>query len=149
MQLKFERDFFIRPARGSDQKECLILIQKYHSGQVYEDISARFMSFLEKPDLFFKVLLNSNGMLIGVCIAHQTQILTLAINVNFLRREVRDEISRELKDWAKAQNAGKISVPRELIAGDWKRYFKQKGVKIESSVKSDPKGTSIKILEFT
>ena len=130
MQLKFERDFFIRPARGSDLDEVVALVAKHHSTEVSAKIQAEFAALSSNSEVFFKVLLNSNGVLIGALLADHTRIMTLSVNPNFLRREVRDEINKQLKDWTQAHSGGKLAAPKDLIAGDWKAYFKHHGVKI-------------------
>ena len=142
MQLKFERDFFIRPTRGSDKGEVVGLIQKLHSTEIGAQIEGSFANLLATKDIFFKVLLNSNGVLIGGILCEKTKIVTLAINPNFLRKEVRDEVTRQLKVWADTENGGTLLVPKEIAAGDWKAYWKHNAVKVEGG------GVGVETLEF-
>jgi hypothetical protein len=131
MQLKFERDFFIRHALGSDLNEIAALAKESFDP-----------TFFSREDLFFKVILNSNGVLIGVLLAETTKVVTIAINPNFLRKEVRDEVTRQLKEWASAHNGGKILIPRPLSRDDWKAYWKRAHLKVEVG----PEG--FEVLEF-
>jgi hypothetical protein len=132
MQLKFERDFFIRPARGSDLGEVVALIAKHHSTEVSAHVHKDFSTFSGDAKTYFRVILNSNGVLIGAILADTQAIMTLSVNPNFLRREVRDEITRQLKSWANDHSGGKLTIPKEVVAGDWKAYFKHHGVSVEN-----------------
>jgi hypothetical protein len=133
MQLKFGRDFFIRPARGSDRNEVIALIEKEGSSPVAVRVGEDFLGFLNRPELYFRVILNSNGIMIGAIVIEKNKLEALAINPNFLRRELRDEVKNQLSDWA-IPHANRLVVAREIIAGDWKSYFKQNAVKIEPEV---------------
>ena len=132
MQLKFGRDFFMRPARGSDRNEVVALVEKEGSAELAQRLAADFSAFLVSPELYFQVILNSNGVLIGAIVAEKNKLSALAINPNFLRREVRDEVRKQLADWA-APYSNTLIVAREVIAGDWKSYLKHHAVKIESA----------------
>ena len=142
MQLKFGRDFLMRTARASDLKEVVALVLANHKTEISEQISRDFLSYIGREDLLFQVILNSNGVLIGTLLLEPTQIVTIAINPNFLRKEVRDEVTNRLKTWALEQNAGKLLVPRELSANDWKAYWKRNGLQV------DEHGAGTELIQF-
>jgi hypothetical protein len=132
MQLKFGRDFLMRPARGSDRNEVVALVQKHGNASLAERMNLDFQHFLNGAELYFQVILNSNGVLIGAIYIEREKLEALAINPNFLRREVRDEVKRVLQEWAK-QYSNVLIAAKEMVAGDWKAYFKHNGVKMDSS----------------
>jgi hypothetical protein len=134
MQLTYGRDFFIRQAKGSDFKEAVSLVGLHHDETLASTLNEQFMPFLADPLLYMRVILNSNGVLIGFLLAERARVLTLAINPNFLRKEVRDEVTKQLGDWARLHNSGKLAVPRALSANDWKAFWKDKGFKVEPAI---------------
>lgn len=134
MQLKYGRDFFIRQAKGSDFKEAVSLVKLHHDEALANTLNEHFMPFLADPLLYMRVILNSNGVLIGFLLAERARIVTLAINPNFLRKEVRDEVTGQLAEWAKQHNAGKLAVPRVLSSNDLKAFWKHSGLKVEPTI---------------
>ncbi len=131
MQLKFQQDFFLRPLRASDRREVVALIQKHQSMTVAQSVEEHFAASLEDTENYFRVILNSNGVLIGVVRVIHSKLDILAVNPNFMKKELKDTLFNELREWAMARSGGKLELASKLIVGDWKTFFKQAGAKIE------------------
>ena len=133
MQLKYKRDFFLRNATLSDQNEAVALVEKHQSAEASQKLCGNFAEMLKMSDSFFKVALNSNGVVIGVMFAAPEEFEILAVNPNFLKQEVKEVLFQELGEWAKGACGGKLKVAPRLVTGDWKTFVKHAGMKMENA----------------
>jgi hypothetical protein len=134
MQLDHQKDFFFRPATGSDQSEVLDLVRKFGgpsaTPEMTNHLKDRFVKIASDSSFLFKVALNSNGVIIGTFLCGQSEWLMLAMNPNFMKKEVKEVLFVEVKAWALAAD-GKLALASKLITGDWKAFVKSQGASIE------------------
>ena len=131
MQLKFQQDFFFRAVRGTDRAEILELVKKHQSDEAAQGLGPDFTSGDPDPSLFFQVILNSNGVLIGVLRIIHGKLDLLAVNPNFLKKELKEALFAQVREWCMAHTGGKLQPVPKLLVGDWKTFFKQAGAKFE------------------
>ena len=137
MQLKFEQDFFFRPVRGIDRAEILTLVQKHQSAEAAQGVEAHFGDEGPEKKQLFRAIRNSNGVLIGVFRILNGKLDLLAVNPNFLKKELRDALFVQVREWCMGHSGGKLQLLPKLVVGDWKTFFKQAGAKFEL----DPPGS--------
>ncbi len=116
----------------SDQSEALALVEKHQGAEVSQKLRANFAENVNSTTSFFKVVLNSNGVVIGVLFSSPEQFEILSMNPNFLKQEVKEVLFQELGEWAKSAHGGKLKTAPRLITGDWKAFVKQSGLKMEN-----------------
>lgn len=123
----------MRDVSLTDQAPVLELVEKFQSLPARQKLEAEFKELIGSEG-FFKVVLNSNGIVIGVFQGTKDSFEILAVNPNFLKREVKETIFSEIAEWATQKQIPKIKLASKLIIGKWKTYVKQfSGYKMEES----------------
>ena len=132
MEFKYQRDFFIRPLRTSDLLEVSALIRK-ESERLATQVTDGALSAVDSADALVcsRVILNSNGVLIGFFRIHHGVWDALAVNPNFLKQELREAVLKEIREWAMSHSGGKLQLQKNLIVSDWKSFLKQAQVRFE------------------
>jgi|GEM_PF-3319951 len=128
MQLRDQKSFFIRPATASDRAEVLAL-----ANESAAELDAGFSSYLADGECLFEVIINSNGVLIGAFLCIRDEWRMLAMNPNFLKKEIRAAVLNQVRDWAEKKAQGRLTLKPRVIVGDWKTFLKSQGVRFETA----------------
>ena len=139
MKLQSQKDFFIRPGTLSDQNEVMSLVQSQGAGKDIEILSGEFGKILQDPQVLFKVVVNSNGVVIGLLWCTNVFWKVWAVNPNFRKQELQLGLLNEAKVWAETQGGALLAEPN-LIFGDLKSFMKRQGVTLERVTEGTHKG---------